>query len=149
MRQFNDWLCFGTMFQAIICRCWWLWVMGWCRPVKILLHCYFRATTQLILGIKGLNAVNQLIDSALACDGSTTWSVGCNNQAKIELENSIGLQSGKQYCSGKCAWDAIEKGTAKAKCELNHVYGWNQHHWYDSRCLQRPFDWVIVNLYHW
>tara|TARA_B100001093_G_C26096100_1_gene704798 strand:- start:174 stop:386 length:213 start_codon:yes stop_codon:yes gene_type:complete len=70
-----------------------------------------------------LNAVNQLIDSALACDGSTAWSVGCNNQAKVELENSIGLQSGKQYCSGKCAWDAIEKGTAKAKCELNHVYG--------------------------
>ncbi|WP_186492625.1 hypothetical protein [Synechococcus sp. BIOS-U3-1] len=32
----------------------------------------------------------------------------------IELANSIGFQSGKQYCSGKSAGDAIEKGTAKA-----------------------------------
>ena len=32
----------------------------------------------------------------------------------VELANSIGLQSGKLYCSGKSARDSIEKGTAKA-----------------------------------
>ena len=32
----------------------------------------------------------------------------------VELANSIGVQSGKQYCSGRSAGDAIEKGTAKA-----------------------------------
>ena len=35
----------------------------------------------------------------------------------VELANSIGLQSGKLYCSGKSARESIEKGTAKAMSE--------------------------------
>ena len=35
----------------------------------------------------------------------------------VELANSIGLESGKLYCSGKSARDSIEKGTAKAMSE--------------------------------